>query len=317
LKDFDLQYFLENNGVEKLSDNGERLLGCCPFPEHEDNNPSWSIYTSPPYGYICFSCGRKGTLSQLKRELGFIGSTPGEFSPLELEAKREIVDIRSRIKNIGKLDIDIYEKVKLPKGFIALENSEYKSYVYKYLKGRDVLEEIVGKKEYYRCGTCDEFKGYLILPIYENGECVYWTGRSFSNFCSKQYRFINPKKTDCTLGKSNFLYSPYLPSASASGIVVEGQFDVIKLLSFGVNVVGTFNATPSAIQIRRMTLLFNSVTILYDPDEAGKVGTIFLGRKLQDLGVRVYVMKAKRAPDAGEYKNKADFIKDFKERSVF
>jgi len=117
------------------------------------------------------------------------------------------------------------------------------------------------------------------------------------------------------LGKSEFLYSPYLPQPSIKhGIIVEGQFDVIKLLSFRLNVVGTFNASPSRVQIRKISKLFNSVTILYDDDVAGNMGASQLGVELNDLGIYSYRMKTVRAEDAGAYSCINDFMEDFKDR---
>jgi hypothetical protein len=312
---FDLLDYLSSNGVGNLRENmsGESIQGSCPYPDHDDHNPSWSIYKKKPYRFVCWGCGKRGVLRDLKRDLGFVGRIPGEHDPLEKEGESDIKDLKARFDNLDNA-VDSMVRVGLPKGFVRIDESKHKDDVFEYLDGRGVLQEILSKQNYYNIGTCSEFPGYIILPIYRDGLCLYWTGRSYKKDCDKRFRFINPTRDSNQLGKSGFLYAPYLPKQSRCGVVVEGQFDTIKLLSFGVNGVGTFNASPSASQIRQMVTMFDEVTLLYDNDLAGEIGVIKAVKMLKDMGIVTYSMVATKAEDAGAYEQKTDFLYDFKNR---
>ena len=52
----DLREIIE---LERESSFGTYKLGRCPFPEHEDHNPSFLVYS---HSYKCQSCGRWGTI---------------------------------------------------------------------------------------------------------------------------------------------------------------------------------------------------------------------------------------------------------------
>ncbi len=56
----------------------ERLTGrevgrdgkvCCPLPGHDDRTPSFQTYPTPERGWVCFGCGKGGTIIDLGAEL--------------------------------------------------------------------------------------------------------------------------------------------------------------------------------------------------------------------------------------------------------
>jgi len=145
---------------------------------------------------------------------------------------------------------------------------------------------------------------------------VYWTARAYKAV-SKKNRFINPTGKDGYYGKSDVLYCPRIPSNNRSCIIVEGQFDAIRLISLGINAVCTYNANPSKRQIRDIVKRFKSVTIAYDNDEAGLFGVYKLGTALKSFGISIYYMVVESADDAGDYNRKEDFLKDFSKRINF
>lgn len=46
----------------------EYIMYCCPFPDHEDNNPSFKVHRT---NYECYGCGKKGNLARKKDYLEF------------------------------------------------------------------------------------------------------------------------------------------------------------------------------------------------------------------------------------------------------
>lgn len=61
-------YFsLFNTHIDKLSEHGDEIRGCCPF--HEDHNPSWSGNRITGL-WRCFGCGAHGNASQFAARVG-------------------------------------------------------------------------------------------------------------------------------------------------------------------------------------------------------------------------------------------------------
>ncbi|MBW4257866.1 hypothetical protein KTG15_09210 [Methanobacterium sp. YSL] len=74
--------FKSFNGVDDHRDYFKKLLGpprsehpdkeyvmyCCPFPNHQDNKPSFKVHRT---GYECYGCGKKGNLARKKDFLEF------------------------------------------------------------------------------------------------------------------------------------------------------------------------------------------------------------------------------------------------------
>ena len=312
MNDFDLGKYLQDNGVSNIQTTVSGYLASCPFPDHPDHNPSWVIYKYPPYRYSCFGCKRRGNLRQLKRELGWEGKIPGEDDPLEVEGKQSIVTLRERLEKLDS-QLVVEQGIDLPDDFIHMEHSSYRDMIYDYLAGRGVLEEVLNNHDAYKFGISVTYPTYLIMPIIENNKVVYWTSRSYKQFVDKAKRFKNPPNVN-GIGKALFLYSPYLPQPEVrEGFVVEGQFDAIKLLSYKVNAVATFNASPSDMQIRKIIRSFDVVNVMYDDDPAGNSGAEHLAKVLKEFGVETYRVITS-AEDAGAYEQKDYFLGDVEKR---
>lgn len=43
----------------------EYVMYCCPFPDHEDNSPSFRVHKT---GYLCYGCQRKGNYWEFLKE---------------------------------------------------------------------------------------------------------------------------------------------------------------------------------------------------------------------------------------------------------
>lgn len=54
--------------VERLSRRHPWSSGRCPFPDHEDRNPSFSVNVETGY-FKCFGCERQGSFTKFKQEL--------------------------------------------------------------------------------------------------------------------------------------------------------------------------------------------------------------------------------------------------------
>ena len=58
----DLRDYLEKRGIELHEAGSGKYKCCCPFPDHEDTRPSFSVgeFSSGGYWFNCFGCGKKG-----------------------------------------------------------------------------------------------------------------------------------------------------------------------------------------------------------------------------------------------------------------
>lgn len=69
-----LESFLEGRGVEVRPDGNDRLKARCPFPDHPDVTPSFTIYPDESR-FHCFGCGRSGDVIRLVQELDGVSFT--------------------------------------------------------------------------------------------------------------------------------------------------------------------------------------------------------------------------------------------------
>lgn len=58
--------------VDKLTQHGNKITGCCPLPDHLDRNPSWVGWGDIDF-WKCFSCNRSG--DQIDIVAGALGMT--------------------------------------------------------------------------------------------------------------------------------------------------------------------------------------------------------------------------------------------------
>ena len=69
-----------------LRSSGKTHAGRCPYPDHEDKNPSFYVY--PEGRYFCYGCGRHADVVDL---WSFIkGLKPGLDAALDLDREHRI-----------------------------------------------------------------------------------------------------------------------------------------------------------------------------------------------------------------------------------
>lgn len=67
----DVERVINELKLQKAKLNGDELTACCPNPNHDDRNPSWSFNIQSQF-YNCWSCGFSGKgLASLYLKLGF------------------------------------------------------------------------------------------------------------------------------------------------------------------------------------------------------------------------------------------------------
>ncbi len=84
---------LDRAGVAdaKFPDAKGEYWAHCPYPDHEDSTPSFSVSER---GYHCFGCGRKGSLTALAHDLGLTANTaPAAGCTLEAYAQAKRLEV--------------------------------------------------------------------------------------------------------------------------------------------------------------------------------------------------------------------------------
>ena len=130
--------------------------------------------------------------------------------------------------------------------------------------------------------------GRLILPVFEKGRLVYYTGRTLIGQGKKYY---NP--TNVVKGKSEFLFNLDVAEKYKNVVVDEGFFDSVRV---GDNSVALLGNSISDVQLEKLLLAgFEKICVCLDA-EARKEG-IQLALKLQQHFETWIVFLPKNDPD--------------------
>lgn len=99
-------------------------------------------------------------------------------------------------------------------------------------------------------------------------------------------------------------------------LVVEGEIDLLKLMSLGIyNVVALGSATPAKKQIN--VLPSSNIIIGLDSDEAGKSGALHIARQMTGKLVYLVDWGLVGAKDPGEVSTKEDILYALNKKTIF
>lgn len=289
--------------VPDLKKAGRNFKCCCPF--HTEKTPSFIV--SPEKGiFRCFGCGVAGdvfkfvmlieniswiesvkklaekngiTIQETFNEKYSVSEKTKIFELLEMTAKfynRCLLETkaasfaRDYVKKRGMTDETIKKFMigYAPKGKL-LESAKKKGYAY------DILSKagLVTKTDY---GTAFEYMSErLVFPILDiQGRVVAFGGRTLADSKAK---YLNTPET-IVYSKSSNLYGLYqtLPDLrkSKSIIVVEGYMDVVLSQQYGVSgTVAPLGTAFTQQQAKLINRYAEDVTLLFDPDDAGRTAT--------------------------------------------
>ncbi|WP_372519137.1 DNA primase [Candidatus Ruminimicrobiellum ovillum] len=289
--------------VPDLKKAGRNFKCCCPF--HTEKTPSFII--SPEKGiFRCFGCGVAGdvfkfvmlieniswieSVKKLAEKNGIaikenfnekysVSEKTKIFELLEMTAKfynRCLLETkaasfaREYVKQRGMTD-DTIKKFMIgyaPKGKL-LESARKKGYAY------DILSKagLFTKTDF---GSIFEYMSErLVFPILDiQGRVVAFGGRTLADSKAK---YLNTPET-IVYSKSSNLYGLYqtLPELrkNKSIIVVEGYMDVVLSQQYGVSgAVAPLGTAFTSQQAKLINRYAEEVTLLFDPDDAGRTAT--------------------------------------------
>jgi DNA primase len=313
----------------KLKRVGTNFRGPCPF--HHGKNNNFSV--SPKGGYHCFVCHESGdvfTFVQKLLGLDFIESVKWVGAKVGVEV-REVAkraddkDSREPFWEVNATAAEFF-RIQLWESPNAKPAREYlasrgisREDADRFGVGYSPREPMAMRQHLAALGFDDErqlkagvlmrtednpelrprFRGRLMFPIYDApGHPVGFGGRVLDDRTPK---YLNSSESQ-VFEKRNLLYglnwAKQAIRKSDRLIIVEGYFDVIRLVLAGIEEavapMGTAIGPEQAALIRRYT---NNVFLLYDSDQAGLKATFRAGDTLLAAGIGAKVISLPQGED--------------------
>lgn len=317
-EDFIRRVIEANNLVEiishytQLKPSGGGLMGRCPFPDHKERTPSFSVSETKQV-YHCFGCHKSGNVISFLRDyhgyafpeavewLAHRASIPlparqaeatdnreGEKRKLIMEANKlaaryftqqllntnENDPVRKYIEK-RQLAPEILDLFRI--GYATRDWDGMVSYLTSHGVSTAIAEEarlIVARKE-GRSGHFDLFRDRLMFPIMNTmGEPVAFGGRVLNPADNPKY--LNSPETP-VFEKKKVLYglhqtARYIRSEDAV-VIVEGYMDAVSLYQHGIrNVAAVMSSSLTPEQARLIKRMTRNVIMLLDGDSAGMDG---------------------------------------------
>jgi DNA primase len=291
-----------------LRRQGARFAGLCPYPDHSEKTPSFSV--SPDRGfYYCFGCQRGGDAIKLVSELknfSFVDAVSylAERNGVDLEfegvadpgAARERSSRRRAIHKALAAAAVYYHKYLLKSRSSEAENAR------NYLKSRSLEYSTI---EEFRLGYApprgvggfagvaarlgferkildaagllsarggERFSGRITFPISDRrGRIVGFGARALGDDHPK---YLNSPETEI-FNKRDLLYGfPQVSDAvrkERAALIVEGYTDVLMLYQSGIkNAVATLGTATTPAHLRTLSGYADRIYVLFDPDAAGE-----------------------------------------------
>jgi DNA primase len=288
----DIKEILTFYGMRNIRELPEEVNFSCPFPNHRfgDRNPS--AYINKKTGqFNCFSCGEHGSLvSFISRHEGIsydeaqgkLNLTHSNFKSQTLKDALEKAVNREPPKGtvipeetLSLFDVDwrkvyeYYEKDAAPRSL---------SYPLKRGLTPDTLTQ-------FRVGY-DKHSSRITIPIRDGrGNLVGFKGRATKEEKKPKYRSVGDRPGDPPYyGFPHYKKAEYvfgLDSAKDDLIIVEGEFDVMKMRQYGFEgAIALSGSDPSPQQIEQIASKADIVTLLLDRDKAGEKAERICRREL-------------------------------------
>ncbi len=285
---------------------GRSLMGLCPFPDHSEKSPSFSVSQDKQL-YHCFGCGKSGNIYSFLRDhygYSFLESIeylakkagiplptepgkPQDRSKREQEKKALNVALeffRTRLVNLNPEHASV--KYLQNRGMGSPETIEALNLGWAPDAWSDLVEflnkkgiplkaaENVGlvrpKKE--GNGHYDLFRGRVMFPIFSfSGEVLGFGGRVLGD---EKPKYLNSPESS-SFKKSKILYGQNWASSAIrqhdEALIVEGYTDWIALYLGGFkNVLGTMGTALTEDHGRQIKRWCSKVVCIFDGDEAGR-----------------------------------------------
>jgi len=311
--------------------SGSNLFGLCPF--HSEKTPSFSVAPDKQI-YHCFGCGKGGTVINFIMEIEnlsypdavrFLARRAG--IPVPEDEKDENYSRRERMLRLNRdAAVFFHDQLSVPDGEIA-RNYIAKREISPAMVTRfglgfapdswDSLVSSMLKMGYSRHelidaglaraskngggGAYDTFRNRLMFPVIDiRGSVIGFSGRILD---SGEPKYMNSPET-LVFNKSHNLFAMNLAKKSKKGYIIlsEGNIDVVALHQAGFDcAVASLGTSLTQEQARLISRYTGEVVIAYDGDAAGQKASQRAISILQQLDLKVRVLRISGAKDPDEF----------------
>ena len=317
-----------------LKRQGARFTGLCPYPDHQEKTPSFSV--DPEKGlYHCHGCKKGGDTIKLVMDLKAFDfaeavSYLADRSGVELQFEGGGDPDAARRRSLRRREIHkalaaataYYNKYLLNSQ--APEAQQARSYLKDRQIERSTIEEFrlgyapprgssgflgVARRLDIERETLDaagllsarggeRFAGRITLPISDRrGRIVGFGARTLGD---AQPKYLNSPETD-VFNKRDLLYGfPQVSEAmrkERAALVVEGYTDVLMLYQSGIkNAVATLGTATTPGHLRTLSGYADRIFVLFDPDAAGEKAIERAAATAADLKLDLRVLRLPEDP---------------------
>jgi DNA primase len=287
---------------------GARLSGLCPYPDHNEKTPSFSVSPDKSF-YYCFGCSRGGdaiklvmelksfsfaeAVSHLAERFGVELRLEGSSPEGERSAERRSARRRSAYKALAAATA-YYHKylLKSPAAKEARQYLKQRGFNHSTIeefrlgyapprgsagfiqaaRGVGLEREALEEAGLLSSRGGERFGDRVTFPISDRrGRIVGFGARSLSDAKPK---YLNSPET-ALFNKRSLLYGfPQVAEAmrrEKAALVVEGYTDVLMLFQSGIkNAVATLGTAMTEQHLKTLSGHAEKIYLLFDPDEAGE-----------------------------------------------
>jgi len=273
VRDYVVKYLEEQNcrGIRVTDSN---VQCSCPLHDARFNRNSFSIKWDDEngiYPFQCFSCKERGTLVTLVAKLNKISVKDAfgfvsKFVPLEDSTIDAIIREWNRIvrhKEKEFTEDDMPPRFRFGDAMVCYMKDR-RRFNYSLL----YVNYIIHKYQLYYCNE-GEYRGRIIMPIYECGKLKGFNNRSVFDTGLKCLYKKGLKMADLLYG--------YDEAETDKVVVVEGAFDLYQVECAirkvpelrGFCVVALMSSTMNESRVSKLFTKFSEATLLFDKGDAG------------------------------------------------
>jgi DNA primase len=317
-----------------LKRQGARFAGLCPYPDHQEKTPSFSV--TPDQGfYYCFGCQRGGDAIKLVMDLkaldfaeavSYLADRSGV--DLQLEGGGDPGAARQRSRRRRAIHKALAAATVYYHKYLLESETQEAIRARRYLKDRHIQYSTIVE---FRLGYApprgvsgfiaaagrldlhmsvldaagllsprggERFAGRITFPISDRrGRIVGFGARTLGDAKPK---YLNSPETEI-FNKRDLLYGfPQVSEAirrERSALVVEGYTDVLMLYQSGIeNAVATLGTATTPSHLRMLSRYADRIHVLFDPDAAGERAIERAAATAADLKLDLRVLRLPEDP---------------------
>lgn len=303
----------------------------CPFPDHEDRNPSFYL-DARENRWCCFGCGRRGSVLDLvmaARGLDFSDAVRwltdlagGPASNAGIIKAPPVEDDPRPIIAEDPPDVDVYDMLLSASPLAAsgvsylarrgISQSTMTAFrIGQIADNRAIARHLITRFGYERVAAANllslratpdtpslTFRSdQILIPFFENGRCVYFQSRACSD--ETQNRWLNLRRRH-RLFNVDILRDPEVRKIA----ICEGVTDSLSAFELGLSPLGLVGASAALPADRARQLRGRQVEIFADNDARG----VQLAKRLQTQLSKIGVVATRRALPSG-FKDLNEFLR--------